>query len=322
MKAQPLSSSLSASPAASSADHFDDLLAQIDATLEWTARHGRQHTSLFESLTRLRRQMRQARRFDTGQCTYGRIADLRLLHSLPLRLPFPQISLTFETTTGKHVVLAQEVSASNASDMLAAREMSFIDVFSDGAIWIQGFSCARNTAAWAPGSIGLLVSRRWLHRSNPSDASLTLNALPLPALDHDGEITSHAIDLAYTYLGGLLAFCEALASEDLRQDVAHRATKQRMAPIDPLRCRTERHWRPAPRPEPAVIRLGAPRYMKTPSARPGLRHGPCEHYRRGHWRRLARERIVWVNPCLVGVSDGEYKNTPAAKKHYIVQSFS
>jgi len=302
---------------------FSRLLDQLDATLGWMTHQREPSPHLITAFSRLKRQLRQARRFDAGLSTHGRLADLKFLQFLPLHLPFPQIALTFEDEHGLHMVLAEETSAASAAEMLSSRTLPWLETFSDGAIWVQGFSFDAGLKHWTPGQISLLVSRHWLHSKSATGDGLTLNALPVPVFEERSFPSVDEAARAYAYLAGLLSFCEALAAEDLRQDMNDRSPRKKSSiPMEATLAPRERRWRPAPVMQPAIIKLGAPRYRKTPAARPGLRHGPCEHYRRGHWRRISRARCVWVRTCLVGAQEGEYKTIPKTKKNYVIKTFS
>lgn len=304
-------------------DPFNVLVDQLDATLDWMAHHQKPSHRLIASFSRIKRHLRQARRFDAGVSTHGRLADLKFLQSLPLHLPFPQIALTFEDERGLHGLLAEELNAAAAAEMLSAQAMPWLEIFSDDAIWVQGFSFDAGLKHWTPGQVGLLVSRHWLHNKSATGAGLTLNALPVPVFEERSMPSVDEAARAYAHLAGLLSFCEALAAEDLRQDMADRSPlKKSSLPMEAALTPRERRWQPAPVMQPAIIKLGAPRYRKAPAARPGLRHGPCEHYRRGHWRRLSRARCIWVKACLVGAQEGEYKTIPKTKKNYVIKTFS
>lgn len=303
-------------------DPFNVLVDQLDATLDWMKHQREPSPRLIAAFSRLKRHLRQSRHFDAGLNTHGRLADLKFLQSLPLHLPFPQIALTFEDEHGIHMALAEETSAAAAAEMLSSRTLPWLETFSDGAIWVQGFSFDAGLKHWTPGQISLLVSRHWLHSKSATGDGLTLNALPVPVFEERILPSVDEAARAYAYLAGLLSFCEALAAEDLRQDMNDRSPRKKSSiPMATLAPR-ERRWRPAPVMQPAIIKLGAPRYRKAPAARPGLRHGPCEHYRRGHWRRISRARCVWVRTCLVGAQEGEYKTIPKTKKNYVIKTFS
>lgn len=304
-------------------DPFSLLIDQLDATINWMAFQRGHSPRLIDAFSRIRRRLRQARRFDAGLSTHGRLADLKFLQSLPLHLPFPQIALTFEDEYGLHGLLAEELSAAAAAEMLSAQAMPWLEIFSDGAILVQGFSFDAGLKRWTPGQVGLLVSRHWLHSKIATGDGLTLNALPVPVFEERNMPSVDEAARAYAYLAGLLSFCEALAAEDLRQDMADRSPRKKSSiPMEAALAPRERRWQPAPVMQPAIIKLGAPRYRKAPAARPGLRHGPCEHYRRGHWRRLSRARCIWVKTCLVGAQEGEYKTIPKTKKNYVIKTFS
>lgn len=252
---------------------------------------------------------------------------LHHLNELPLHLPFPQIALTFEHQSGLHCVLAEEMTGAASAELLNANGLDALPLFSDGAVWVQGFSRNFVSWRWTPGQVGLLVSRQWLHLSE-QDSGLTLNAIPIPVFMTGDVLSSQEREehvRAYQYLKGVLEFCDALAQEDLRQDLRARPSKGRSVVSNaghPARALSRPPIRPSAPTLAAIIKLGAPKYRKPTVAHPGLRHGPCEHYRRGHWRRIKNDRMIWVKTCLVGVRDGTLKEAPSLKKHYILKSFS
>lgn len=322
----PAPSSLPPSLTASD-DPFTALVSQIEATIAWIRRQPEPSEPLFDVFARMRRRLRQARRFDAGNSTQNRLGMLHYLNELPLHLPFPQIALTFEHQRGLHCVLAEEMTGAASAEWLCANGLDALPLFNDGAIWMQGFSRDIGSASWLPGQVGLLVSRHWRHRSD-QDRTLTLNAIPIPVFVNGNVPPPQEKEertRAYAYLKGLLEFCDALAEEDLRQDLRARpSTKRAVASASEQQAGGLPSSKPrrAEYEHASIIKLGAPRYRKPPVAHPGLRHGPCEHYRRGHWRRIRKNRTVWVRTCLVGVRDGALKEVPGLKKHYILKSFS
>lgn len=328
----------SVAPPSAHEDPVRALSDQLAFSLDWIARHGTADHPITPLISRLVRRLRQARRFDAGKISLADLATLSYLRKLPLHLPFPHIALTLETAMGLDCVLAEEISPASAAELLRSHGIACPHFHDEGAILVQGFRRHCETTQWEAGGIGLLVSRQWLAAPAPSQKggksstpSLLLNAIPLPvlgALDALGAAPGaheKAVAQAVDALFGLLTFCEALAKEDLRQDHRLRSSHTLPAYLPIAGNTSSRQWRPALvdlAPPPTVIRLGAVRYHKAPSRRPGLRHTPCEHYRRGHWRLLSRTRYVWVRPCLVGTHEGEFKRVPNAKKHYVLETNS
>lgn len=311
--------------------HPVDLLKrQLFASIQCIEQDKQRRPEIHSSLERLQRNLvdmlrkvRQSPIFDAGSYTQGTLSSLRYMRELELRLPFPKTTLYFKGPSGASCILAEEMSPLAVSEFMQQHKLACDALFEEGAVMIRGFIQPSVSGTWHPVEIGLMVSRHWLVRNDNADnaSALEINALPFPALPCHGALKSVEAHRAYTLLGGLIEFCEALAAEDLRTDQIERT---RIMPLQlPVARKNEktkqRKWRPSAQAEHKVIHLGAPRYARLPAERPGLRNSPCEHYRRGHLRRIGRKNVIWVKACLVGHRDGSLKAVPRNKKDYIIR---
>ena len=257
----------------------------------------------------------------------GKVLDdnLRGLLDVEFRLPYPEITVEYyvhdkkddahnpllTNNPKKRIAYAEEI------DLEVIRRLSAEGCagdFSSGGVIIHAAN--EYEGVWVPMLLGVVVPRIWcqpgrgsrlvesLSATNPKSPPIVFSPAPLcPELmskvlaqyaDEGQDGMQAMIHDISGEVASVLNLCEALSCSNVDTEV-----------IDPIDSRkNEKRIRQGKLPmyetRRLVIKVPNSRKESNAHALQGLRQGPREHLRRGHIRKLADGKKVWVQSCVVG----------------------
>jgi hypothetical protein len=242
-----------------------------------------------------------------------------------VRLPFPLITTEYyidqgeldknETPSTKRVCLAQEVTTAYLKEHFPK---SLLNNYDDEYIWITIFSSSYfdEVRMWGFDPIGFAFPSNWdgdhgflyVEALKPEENNSRINGYPLIVSDelmkavYENEGEEVAFDLirkSSSETASILALCEALSCSNVTHKVIEEIDKN----LNEKRIRKGK----APFYETRMLWVDAPGHIVNGQEHQGGTHrSPKQHLRRGHIRRLASGKNVWVNSAIVGSRNNGY----------------
>lgn len=209
--------------------------------------------------------------------------ELRALVASPIRLPFPSILLEFSRPPLENVLSLDELGhpMSSSRTCVFAWEEGFDS--GDPRIFVSVSCLIDEIAGWMPlGTCAIPAARPFLEL----EGKRTIHVLRQSRVS---ETEVHFV----SELTALLMFLNALACSNVETERIE-ARKVRKKARDPIPFDVYHRL---------TIRSGSAARAEPTAARFSERRGPREHLRRGHIRRLAADRFVWVNAAVVGSAE-------------------
>jgi hypothetical protein len=230
--------------------------------------------------------------------------DLRGLHGLKARLPYPKLTLEYHSSTGcKVVILAAERRPEDVAAALNWKdELAFLPAYGDVVILLYyAFSIPAIPGEWYPSPKGIILPSEWEDQTMETPLGFKMRPfafLPAACLQVLSDEKIRGKDAAWDgdVLRVTLCFLEALACSNVSTKV--------LEPVDPKVNRKREAKGKLPFYETKVLVVQAPKIagqLNVATSDDGdKRASPREHLRRGHIRRIEDGRRVWVNSCIVG----------------------